>query len=424
MHGKTSSAGKRHGEPLGDQNSRGVVRSREEEEEEDEPCVRLSADSAMLIKAESSAEASDNNKPVIRLEVTQKHIEVVREPKEPAVRLEQQGDLEQPYRSHEPGVEAIIDLSETAVISTEELWEQHQPKDVGTIPIGWIILLSLLIVSGLIWSLSQWKKGNDEIRQTQKKVEILQKNDEKEVMEATQLVNSIHAALIDYFKCTTIAELGSHVRHPERVVPLMQAHYKDQPVFIGTVSSINHLRPLNIDHRTRFWVAAVILSNGHKPLINLECTPSGAVLIDWESLVCYQSMNWTEYAQKRPAGTTMDFRVYGEPIDFNTHEFENGKDWLCIRLTAYDSMEFLFGYARIHSEEGVNLREMFKKNKLRKSTLTLRLTLPDGLQSPRGVLIDKILSPGWIYLDPPDSSLPPSSATPTDFEIEAMKDRH
>lgn len=272
------------------------------DDEDEAPCVRLTGDSAHPIEPTNLDGAAARPAPVIRLDASQKHAEVAPEPEEPAVRLEHPGDPDALSRTHEPGFEAIADVSVAPVPSTEELWEHQKSKGWYSIPIGWIILPCLVLSGGLLWSLHQWQKGSEQISQTHEAIESQLKDDEKEDREATQLIDSIHATLRDYFSRTSVEELGPIIRHPERVIPLMREHYKDQPVFIGTVSSIKMLRPLDIDYRTNFWAAAAILSNGHKPLIALEVTKSGKVLIDWESLVCHQPMDWTEYAQKRPDG--------------------------------------------------------------------------------------------------------------------------
>jgi len=44
-----------------------------------------------------------------------------------------------------------------------------------------------------------------------------------------------------------------------------------------------------------------------------------------------------------------------------------------------------------------------RQNQGRRASIIVRLTVPDGVQSRRGVVIERVLSPRWIYLDPPDT---------------------
>jgi hypothetical protein len=48
------------------------------------------------------------------------------------------------------------------------------------------------------------------------------------------------------------------------------------------------------------------------------------------------------------------------------------------------------------------MRRIVTADSYRKTNLILRLMVPEGLQSRRGVVIEKVMSPRWIYLEPPD----------------------
>jgi hypothetical protein len=115
-------------------------------------------------------------------------------------------------------------------------------------------------------------------------------------------------------------------------------------------------------------------------------------------------MPWDEFALKRPAGTSLDFRVYVERDMFFSHEFADSRRWLCFRLTALDSEETLFGYAAADSGEARKMLDLLEENGGRKSSMILRLAIPEGLQSRRGVVIEKVINSRWIYLDPPESA--------------------
>jgi len=129
---------------------------------------------------------------------------------------------------------------------------------------------------------------------------------------------------------------------------------------------------------------------------------SGEPRVDWETLVCYQPMKWDDFAAQRPTGTSLDFRVYVERDSFYSHEFADEKLWTCFRLTALDNEEALFGYARSGSEEAQAMLRMINENDGRKASLILRLIIPEGVRSPRGVVIESLLSARWIYIVPPD----------------------
>jgi hypothetical protein len=134
----------------------------------------------------------------------------------------------------------------------------------------------------------------------------------------------------------------------------------------------------------------------------LETDGQAGVLVDWETAVCYQPMDWDEYVVSRPAGTTMDFRVYLEPDMFFSHEFSDATQWDCYRLTALGAEEPLFGFVRKGSDTAERLRQRFQTHGPQATAMVLRLSLPVGLTSRRGVVIDRVLSERWIYVEPPN----------------------
>ena len=81
----------------------------------------------------------------------------------------------------------------------------------------------------------------------------------------------------------------------------------------------------------------------------------------------------------------------------------NAERWTCFRLTALNSDETLFGYAPAGSAEAQALLRLTSLNGGQPATLLLRLGIPEGLLSRRGVVIERLLSTRWLYLDPPDS---------------------
>ena len=113
-------------------------------------------------------------------------------------------------------------------------------------------------------------------------------------------------------------------------------------------------------------------------------------------------MKWDDFVAQRPAGISLDFRVYVERDDFYSHEFVDVNLWTCFRLTALDSEETLFGYARTGSDEARAMLRLIDENNGRKTSLILRLSIPERLQSRRGVVIEKLLGSRWIYIVPPD----------------------
>ena len=160
---------------------------------------------------------------------------------------------------------------------------------------------------------------------------------------------------------------------------------------------------MTLDTNTNFWLAVVELDNRKNQNLLVEIPPSGEPLIDWETLVCYQPMDWNAFARERPINTSFDFRVYLEADNFYSHEFADSKKWMCFRLTAIGAEESVFGYTKVGDAVTRDIVEQLNKNNGRPCSLILRISIPEGLQSRSGAVIEKLISPRWLYLAPPDS---------------------
>jgi hypothetical protein len=88
---------------------------------------------------------------------------------------------------------------------------------------------------------------------------------------------------------------------------------------------------------------------------------------------------------------------------FHSHEFADSSKWNCFRLTASGAEATQFGYSRVNDEVSRELLELIKRNRYRKTSVILRLSIPEGLQSRSGVVVEKLMSPRWLYVDPPDT---------------------
>lgn len=305
-------------------------------------------------------------------------------------------------RTHQPGIETIIATEATNPDHLEQKWGVNASPRYP-IPWGWFALIGLTISGAVLWSLTRIEKAEVQADRIRVATASALSKEQQEEQEARQLIERINKTLMDYYNATSVEALALLVRHPERVVPLMRRYYADHPVFSSRLNIVSSLTPLTLQDRANFWIASVVLADGKKRQLIIEILESGAVRVDWETLVCYQPMKWDDYVAQRPAVTPLDFRVYVEPDHYFNHEFSDAKQWTCFRLSALDSEQTLFGYAPTGSAIGRALLRQLRLNGERKFPLMLRLSIPQGLQSPSGVVIEKILGYHWLYVDPPDA---------------------
>lgn len=284
--------------------------------------------------------------------------------------------------------------------STEETWGQSD-GDLIRIPWGWFALLGIVILAAVTWSLFQlFGYSEKEVVISKSTVQTTQK-EEQEDAEAEKLVTNIQAALSAFYNATTVEDMLKLVRDQKRIAPLMASYYEDRPVFTSKLDRINNLQPITLEQNANFWIASSTLEDGTKNNLLIEAPDPDHIGIDWETAVCYQPMDWEKYVTERPEGTTLDFRVYAEPDQLYSHEFEDSSQWQCYLITTRDSNYSIFGYAQRDSETNARIIDAIRKSNRGSASLILRLVIPEGIQSHSGVMIEKLIAPRWIFIDPP-----------------------
>ena len=306
-------------------------------------------------------------------------------------------------RTHQPGIDALIEQEVTSKDILEQVWGGSTSHG-NPIPWGWFALIGLIVAGTVTWSLTQRESPEGKAGQLLVEAKTAVVDDKNDELEAILLVERIENTIRTFFKSTSVESLAKMARHAERVEPLMKAYYGEKPVQMESLAGIKILQPLTLNNRGNFWIASVVLSGSGVQSLIVEIMESGEPRIDWETLVCHQPMKWDDFVAQRPEGKEMDFRVYAERDSFYSHEFADTEQWLSLRLTTIGADETLFGYVRRGGPEALELMRLFKENGRNSIPLILRLSIPEGIKSRRGVVVEKIVSSRWIYIDPPNSS--------------------
>lgn len=360
--------------------------------------------------------ARDFEKPVVRVvdETPPKPQEVVRLTTEdgavtrivplpvptPMTRLVPEEVVSEEKRTHEPDYEALAD-SEVSQRVLEETWDEEERESRPT-PWGWFVLLGAIIAGGAIWSLAnlQTNKATPEAARSEDLKALEQEVREREEAEAT--VNRITESVRIYCEADSIEKLERVVRHPERVRPFMEQWYQQHSLKATRLVSLDVLQPVTLDNRGSFWMISCSVEGDQKRSLLVEVGDEGVARVDWETEVCYQPMDWDDYAKTRPQGS-MDFRVRVEPDHYFSHEFSDSRRWACFRLRTLSGDQVLFGYIERATVEGQKLIGLLAQGGNKESALLLRISVPTDLKSPKGVVIEKVMSPRWTYVEPPDT---------------------
>ena len=334
---------------------------------------------------------------VERLTTTAKRVQ-----EEEPERLESQPRENFEGRSQEPGVEAILDKEEV-VENVEQPWGGRDGRLVG-VPYGWFVLLIALVAGAGIWAALQSRKGEQQVAVRLQEVRDMDEDDAAEDRAAHALVDRIEKLTSDYLAADTIDKIVPLVRQPERVKPLIEREWKVRPKQALKFSRMTVFQPASIPGGT-FWIIRAEVRDGEPQNLIVEQKSDTDVRVDWETHVCYQPMDWDRYIAERPT-EAMDFRLSITPDSYYSHEFSNAGKWRCYRLNTRGTDDYLFGYASPDSEMALELDRYFQGNPGGTATVIARLRFPAGGNSPRGVVIDKLIEPRWMYVTDPSKDRP------------------
>ena len=305
-------------------------------------------------------------------------------------------------RSHEPGVEVLIDPEETTVLAAEEEWSKAAEQR-GPVAWGWFVLVGLLLAAAAIWAVSYVRQAEPLVQEEHKQAEGVVKESVENDQALQRMIEAMEQRVKAFCEAGTIEAMLPLVRQPARTRALMEGFYAQTPLQALGFKRVKNFQGAMLGGLSDFWVFTVVVGDGGTRSVLLEQEPSGNLGVDWETAVTYQPMKWDDYARQRPAGTTMEFRVHVKEDHFFSHEFADAGRWASYSLTTIGAEETLFGYAPKGGAVEASLHELVEKNEGNPAPAILRLCLPDGIQSRRGVIIEKLVSPRWIYVEPPDS---------------------
>ena len=301
-----------------------------------------------------------------------------------------------PMRAVDPGVETLLADVPAVAEDPEKAWKGVRRR----VPYGWFVLIFLALLGAALWSLAA--AGRDEAagEEVAGPAAILERveQDRAEELEAMALVDRLERTARGFIEAKTVEEMAKWVRDPEVVRPMMENWYATREWEPKSLRSVAAMDALDFDGR-KFWVVELDLRRGGMPPVLMEERDDGSVRVDWESLVVYQPMPWDEFVSARPEGRALEFRVQAAVDALYSHEWADESQWQVYRLSPRESDDFVFGYVRRDSEAGRMMAERVVPGSDFPAAVLLKLSVPPGTTSPRGVLIEEVVSPRWVVLD-------------------------
>lgn len=330
---------------------------------------------------------------------------VILEDSEVAESNPEQGLEATPPRGSEISVEegrelSLLEKGETdPKLRAQELgvgWDTAGRSSAGKTPMGWLVLIGVLLVVLGGWSAITLSRGEINLKGQEAESSRKKEKEARETASALALIERLERAVSGYLSASTVEEKSSYVRHRERVLPLMRDHYRRHELLGEEFESIEDLRAAEVENYPFFGVDVKVAGKTDVKLLLIEDCEDGELRFDWESEVSYQPMAISDYVGKKPTDV-MEFRVYAELDSFYSYEFSDQDRYKSIKLTFRDEDEFLFGYVERGSmqERGLTAILEGKENEF---PLLLRLRFLPDTRSRRSVLIEEVLATSWVLV--------------------------
>lgn len=205
----------------------------------------------------------------------------------------------------------------------------------------------------------------------------------------TELVAELEPLTKRFLEAKTVEELLPTVRDSKRLEPKIRAYYPDGKVPAPGMSAFN--AGGMIAYRGK--LASVTVRTGEfadKQLAFLR-TDEG-LKVDWESFVGWSEMSWERFIAEKPDRPVL-FRVGAKLVDYYNFGFSDEKEWQSYELRSPDGEHVLYGYAKRDSTVDGKLRPADPRSA---SLVTLRMKFLPGEISRNQVVVDEIVTDGWV----------------------------
>lgn len=300
-------------------------------------------------------------------------------------------------KSVDYNIDEILQPSPYDANALESEWDSQK----RSIPPGMIAVICLgvcLAAAALLMLIRRNHDVEDRIADMQ---HATQQASETELRAAQELVAHIEDTVRQYFRAKTIDEKLRFVRHSKNIRPLMEEYYSRHPMISHECDLITGLESFTLDEKS-FWKVSVIDVNQQRKHVTLEQISDTELLVDWESLVNYQPISWSDYARTKPF-LPMDFRVTVQSSPRYIGEFSDESRWASYRLTTSFDDEILFGYVTRHSEAHDAIEAAIQSQE---PIIILTLQASKALTVKDSVVIQKLVSPHSIRMEAPRISSP------------------
>lgn len=184
-------------------------------------------------------------------------------------------------------------------------------------------------------------------------------------------------------------DILSVVHEPERISALLRSRYPDGTIAPTGMSKFNATG--QVSYKDSFAAVTVLTPDyAKKQLAFIDS--EGGLKIDWESWIGWSDMPWDKLMETKPKKPIL-VRVMAKWVDYYNFGFSDESAWRSYRLVSPDGETTLYGYVERNSLLDQRLRPGEPTATV---AVTLKIHFREDEQSPNQVVIDELVSDGWV----------------------------
>ena len=211
-------------------------------------------------------------------------------------------------------------------------------------------------------------------------------------MESLGLHELVSASLEEFLNSDDIEAKIKLSRSSERVIPLMRKYYQnydDGPIAFRRISSAGEKGTGIIDG---FYLIKVSFPD-FSILPVILAYENDRIVVDWESFVGYSEITLSEFISKKPRNSTL-MRLNATSDNYFNYQFQEDM-YRCLYLRNPEDTEAVYGYIERGGRADDQLSRIIESGQSIRF-LTLKIQYPKKLGGKNQVIIDEIVTSGWL----------------------------
>ncbi|MDA7681549.1 hypothetical protein N8603_04105 [Verrucomicrobiales bacterium] len=199
-------------------------------------------------------------------------------------------------------------------------------------------------------------------------------------------------SLTKFLKSANLNTKIQFCRSPQRVRPLMKNYYSNKDSGPKEFRRISELGASNTGIIDKFYILKLSFPD-FSILPVVLAWENEQILVDWESYVGYSEITLKDFILQKPKKSKL-FRLNATSDNYFNFQFSEN-DYRCLYLRNSEDTEAVYGYIRRGNDADNQLSRIIESGESIKF-LTLKLRYPEKLGGKNQVIIDEIVTPGWL----------------------------